>query len=393
MQSHNYPASRYYLQRYLYPYQYVINEGWTTSSLGNYFNVTGFVTPSGRKFVDATDGEYHKQVWRNLYGQADYRTIGYSGETTGHTDFNGDFGVIGRGSRLITSAFIAEHGSYDNNRYQRALEKLYDGVRLSESNLALSIGEARESGRMLKVGKSVYEVLTLARRAKRDFLRNPSKKLSEIWLSYKYGWQPLMTDVYNYLNWSYTSFNEGVPVVGRSRVRSAIAVTDGVVNSSTGRSFITGSKEHKCEVKCWIGLGDTDAYNLSRITSLNPLSIAWELVPLSFVADWFYDVGGYLQLMEASLGAGVTFKRGYVTEVAYYDASERLIQDFSEGSPPYVFRTTASAEAKWIVARKRRVRLYALPFPRAPTLNLKLGWQRITSAGALIRTILLGKVR
>ena len=44
---------------------------------------------------------------------------------------------------------------------------------------------------------------------------------------------------------------------------------------------------------------------------LNPLSVAWELVPYSFVADWFLPVGSYLNNLDYDLG--LRFLKGWIT--------------------------------------------------------------------------------
>lgn len=41
---------------------------------------------------------------------------------------------------------------------------------------------------------------------------------------------------------------------------------------------------------------------LSSVGLLNPAAIAWELVPLSFVFDWFYNIGDFLERQTADTG-------------------------------------------------------------------------------------------
>jgi hypothetical protein len=226
------------------------------------------------------------------------------------------------GSIAGNGSWADKESSFDGTVYNRAITKLYENIRQSESNLALTIGEARETGRMLQVGRSLAEIVSTARRAKRQFLMNPSKTLSSVWLSYQYGWRPLFMDIYGYLNWTYSLLNEGIPVIGRATRKENANIIQSWSNPYPGVGTTTGVRLWRCEAKCWVGVSDSAWFNLARITSLNPLSIAWELVPLSFVADWFYDVGGYLQNMEASLGTGVSFKRGYVTQLYYHNLSQ-----------------------------------------------------------------------
>jgi hypothetical protein len=53
--------------------------------------------------------------------------------------------------------------------------------------------------------------------------------------------------------------------------------------------------------------------SLAQAGITNPLEVAWELVPFSFVADWFFPVGAYLGSLDADFGW--SFKGGSVTRV------------------------------------------------------------------------------
>lgn len=355
------------------------------------FSYEGFGPPVGRKFVDASPGSYDRQVYISTKGYVDSKELRLgTGELLGYLRQEGAMGVVGAPTRLSYTNYPID---YSSEVYNQALEKLYEGLKLSEQNLALTLGEFRESGRMLGVGKSVFALLATARTVKRQFLRNPSKTMSELWLGAQLGWKPLLNDIHGYLNWTYTAFNEGVPVLGRRNKTEQVNDRNGEVQTSPGLSVVSGHKQRKAEIKLWAGLADSSTYNLTRITSLNPLSIVWELVPLSFVVDWLYDIGGYLQLMESALGAGMTFKRGYATEVYYHDLNEKVIMHTQEISGLSIFDNYRSYDAKWRHARKRRVKLTGFPFPRAPTFKLSLGSGQIITSAALLRVILLGKVR
>lgn len=358
----------------------------------HYFNHTGFVTPSGRKFIDATSGEYMKYSRKRVNGlltSISRRTGSNVIEDIVLTD--GSLGPAGAPDGTYTPVIDATN--YSDAAYNKALTKLYDNIKLTESNLALTLGEAREASRMLQVGKSISEVLTIARRAKREFLSNPSKSLSKVWLSYQLGWKPLLNDIYNYLHWRYAAFDEGIPIRGRSNIVTKINIRTGQVKTYPGLIMTTGQSTEKAEIKVWAGIANTTAYNASRITSFNPLSLAWELLPLSFVCDWFYDIGGWLQNMESACGAGLTFKRGFVTEVVHVDWSENRIMDTIDQSGGWDYINWAKTNTHFLRAIKRRQVLSGFPFPRAPVFKAKLGSGQLITAAALLRVILLGKVR
>lgn len=315
-------------------------------------------------------------------------------------------GQLASGTGLV--GYHGQHGDYlsyyDLNwthlsrANNKALDKLWDKVKQTESNLALTLGEWRETAKMLRVGESVYQVLVSARKAKRDFLMNPSRSLSSYWLSYKYGWQPAMMDVWNYVNWTYHGFDN---MAFKARARDRNHVDDTRVSSygsdSYGNSIksrVTGDQVRQVEYELRAGVSDPAWFTASRVTSMNPASIAWELMPLSFVVDWFYDVGGFLQNVENALGTGLTFKGGYKTELLLVNVQDRW-SGMYKYPPQYGYQSILSDDStsyKYYVWKNRSL-LTGFPYPSPPVLNVKLGWQRMLSATALIRTVLLGGVK
>jgi hypothetical protein len=350
--------------------------------------VSGYGQNPGVKLVDPTPGEYTVLKRQGAEGTLVHKEhiLNESNPPAVWTEQSG--GLNGAFGTFITSSQYPVF--YDSTTYNNALSDFYDGLRRSEANFALSLGEAKETRRTLLFGKTLPDLVTMARRTRRQFLHNPSKSMAEIWLAAKYGWAPLIQDVYAYLKWSYDILQDGIPIRGRANrvnwVRDKFIGGSGLYTA-----YCTGKQQWKCEVKCWVDVGNSALYNSSRITTLNPASIAWELMTLSFVVDWFYDVGGFLQNVESALGAGLVFKRGYVTEVCFHDLKEADVIDQKKLVFPWYLVDSGYAESSQRFAMKRRTKLTGFPFPRAPTLELKLGWQRIISTAALLRTILLGK--
>jgi hypothetical protein len=50
---------------------------------------------------------------------------------------------------------------------------------------------------------------------------------------------------------------------------------------------------------------------VSNVGLTNPLVVAWELVPFSFVVDWFLPLGDWLNGLDATMG--LTFSKGSST--------------------------------------------------------------------------------
>lgn len=275
----------------------------------------------------------------------------------------------------------------------KALTELYDRVRGSGLNALVSAGEYAESKRMIAGAlHSAGSLIRSARRLRKLLLSNPSLVLSSGWLAYTYGWKPLMQDIYNATEFHYRLLKE-LSTNGKAQVDdtdTTKATLSGWVNITTKKTL-----SERALYGLTVGVDDTASYNLSRITSLNPLSIAWELMPLSFVADWFVDIGGYLSNMEASCGMGLSFKRGYFTRTTMDTVEKRGWGERNTKTPAagYWIQNADSFTGYGKTQRitKARSVLTSFPRPNFPAFQVSLGARRIMSAASLIRVILLPK--
>lgn len=282
---------------------------------------------------------------------------------------------------------------YDTTTYNECLSKFYDELRDSNLNIAVDLAEGGETYRMIKNAVvAANTVVNSARRLKRRLKHEPSKVAAEAWLTWKYGVSPTLQTIYEALQYTARRFDEIKVDAKRTRTQPVReTLKDG------GPYYVSHRLEYQYQYRCRIGAyvvpSNLDAFNLGRISSLNPAVIAWELVPLSFVFDWFWDVGSYLQNMEASLTSSVKLHDVYVTEVAVlqgyeYASSEEELQWIST----YQFTAQYSYRCNYRKVIKRRYIPTGFPEPRLPAFTGKLGAQRILSAAALLRTIVLGKV-
>jgi hypothetical protein len=148
--------------------------------------------------------------------------------------------------------------------------------------------------------------------------------LADTWLEFHYGWQPLLSDIHGTVetlvdNWNANQLHLIVKVhktVKLKQFESHITnVTSNVAASyatqkysGTIRYNVTAPSNH---LKEQLGL-------------LNPVSLAWNLLPYSFVADWFLDINSSLN--QCSATAGLTFVNGcrYFTAESRTDHNVRL---------------------------------------------------------------------
>jgi hypothetical protein len=141
------------------------------------------------------------------------------------------------------------------------------------------------------------------------FMRNlrripPEKEAHQAWLELQYGWKPLLQDVYGAVQ-EFADKNVLHPdrlcvkVVANSETSSR---SNRVVGSGGPAWTVTDLKSSKCRVIFYIKQNNPTLANAAAQGWSNPASLAWELLPWSFVADWFIPIGDYLGTLDATLG-------------------------------------------------------------------------------------------
>lgn len=132
------------------------------------------------------------------------------------------------------------------------------------------------------------------------------------YLEYIYGWKPLMQDIYG----GWELLNEQLPpalLVHATRKLSK-SHSDSYVGFSTpnSRKYEIQEYFHGYDKLSLTGrLSDVYARECARAGLINPASVAWEVVPYSFLIDWGMPIGNVLEALDAS--AGLTFVGGYLS--------------------------------------------------------------------------------
>jgi len=152
--------------------------------------------------------------------------------------------------------------------------------------------------------------------AKAEFKRGGT---AGVWLGVQYGWLPMLADIHG----AATTLSEGLqnnPPLTVTRI-SKDTDFDGSDFPPYSSAWITeakGSFNRGVEISATYSIRDAYLYDLTRLGLTNPLSTAWEVVPLSFVADWFIPIGSFLESLTPPIG--LVFKHGYVTKFVKWHA-------------------------------------------------------------------------
>lgn len=138
-----------------------------------------------------------------------------------------------------------------------------------------------------------------------------ARKVADKYLEYVYGFKPLMSDIHGIIALMKEKGNKTLLLSGEGKSsQSCQALCSEVATGNTKTQVDEISEEVKVHCKIW-GRIDPNCAGLRSLNSLgllNPLSLAWELVPWSFVVDWFLPIGPVLQALTAP--AGLIFVNG-----------------------------------------------------------------------------------
>jgi len=138
---------------------------------------------------------------------------------------------------------------------------------------------------------------------------------------------------------------------------------------------VSGSVRYAVGVK--FSVTNTALKAMSETGISNPLLLAWELVPYSFVVDWFLPVGNYLGTLDATLG--VTFNQGYSSVKIQYQSNCTMTgRGSGAGSKSGSISSTRTYESFV------RNTLGDFPSPTFPTVTNPFILERFANAIALL---------
>lgn len=169
------------------------------------------------------------------------------------------------------------------------------------------IGQVFRSYKALRKGRfgDFIETLRIPAQAKdRRFATGTHKRVarnaSSIFLEYTYGWKPIVQDIFVGLNAIVDApQNEKRPIKARaSSGKFPLWLRPGRVISGYGR--------YDVDLRAVITVTDENLFTLNRTGLVNPATIAWQLLPFSFIADWFVNVEQFINSLSDYAGLTVT---------------------------------------------------------------------------------------
>lgn len=174
-------------------------------------------------------------------------------------------------------------------------------------NLSVSIIEMGKTTDMVaNFARSSFEFLRSLRRgnlkgtlrALSDPRSRADRRVASKWLEFQYGWIPTMYEVHGLSELIYQRIMSEY-ITGKVRTFDRHTYTD----TETAYSLLRrGQVDVWCKNHYRYKVDSAGLRTLSQSGITNPASVVWELIPYSFVIDWFVDIGDYLSSLDALTG-------------------------------------------------------------------------------------------
>lgn len=266
---------------------------------GSRYTATGFVY--GER--DRGGGLFEK-VWRTV-------PIGTSPQTTYHwSGVNEPFSVNG------------EHPWMDANTQNRLITEALIKLQDRKVNYGEALAESRKTiNHLAQTAKRLAWIFLGVKRGNRKLLakglgldRGIKGAISNSWLEYQYGWLPLMSDAYATMNLLKEGFGAKPQLMRVVRNLSSGFPVD--LKIENGPTTIRANGAVAIQDRCilFYKVSESELAKYGQLGLINPLEVAWAVVPYSFVIDWFVPIGNFLQATLATVGT--TFIDGCLSRSA-----------------------------------------------------------------------------
>jgi len=366
--------------------QLVKRSAYTNNDLGDAFQVYKEDTPPvlqensyvptrvySKGFFGYDTPNFHRRVKAGeLIPMTPFGQFEISGSTSGFTDITytiGHYYSVGNCSR--SQDWVITHDDIegllqpeDAAMYlQEAAAKIYS----SSYDLLTAVAELAETRRLfLDTGKRMLSYLGKLPRGV------SLRKVSGRWLALRYGWRTLLYDIQDLIK-MINSFDDK-----RTRYSERAGKTDSYTETTTdiiNWAYITNEIEVTDVITKGVRGSVVADISLPKI-QINPIMTGWELIPFSFVIDWFVSVGKALAAAHFLM-----LQSNYTSALGTSAKIERTLTWRQVGWTSSYISGSTEQDASCIATYIRR---HPSPVPVFPQLRLKLDAFKIADLLALI---------
>lgn len=230
-----------------------------------------------------------------------------------------------------------------NRARARLMEKLTPSraamaVNLAQLNQSLEMiaGRAKQlttAYRHLRRGNILAFARTLKLQPYKRHLRDTNwrNNVSGTWLEYTFGWSPLISDMYNAADVLQSEFAQLEPAHG-------VGVDRRIIVHDRTYEKVTVMKRYKVICTANIRVDNPNLALANQLGLVNPAAVVWDIIPFSFVIDWFLKINQYVNTLNDM--AGFSFVNPSTTRIitAEVDVYSKWFRDTGSSGGRRVMR-------------------------------------------------------
>lgn len=294
--------------------------------------------------------------------------------------------------------------TWDANDELKLIGKLKEAIDGSDFNMSVFLAEGTQSLDMItNAASTIYRSYRAARKGRFDLageiLRkgaylspraaakvSKSKSTANSWLELQYGWIPLLQDAK--AGAEQLAHRMGIPFQKRYQVRrrktGSLPLSSGMVDDQPGFS----TRKTVIDVQ-YIAYVKEQSSSVALSGILDPELVAWELLPYSFVADWFIPIGDYLEARAFSNRIGVG---SYIRTERKVETVKDFVGNAKPNTNPSYFDVVytscpkSGGYSRTVINRTVSSTL-SVPTPEFKSLKKVASWQHCANAVALLTQV------
>lgn len=356
-----------------------------------------------KEFLTTRGFTYRKDIRGILNGTSVVRN------TTTGLDIEGTTGVC-TGTYTVPGWMPVLTSCRDNGLrdyiYSQMEADLLPKIKDQKVNLAAAFGEARQTADLLAgAATSIYKSFKALRSGnlpgavraltgstavpnnvnrafRREVNSSARQRAANTWLQLQYGWKPLLSDVYGSAEQCAKSLN---------RPRLTKVSTSKQYSSSTSFTYQVGlnslltakevySDKFRGKMTCVFSVDSAAARTMTEIGVTNPALVAWELLPYSFVVDWFLPIGSWLGNIDATANCNLVNR---TNSFKYEHRCDFIVTGGADSSYTYDTSMIASPE----ILELERERSIFWPSNNFPEFKNPLSLSHVANSLALLQQV------
>lgn len=271
------------------------------------------------------------------------------------------------------------------NLANEALIKARTKVKSGSFNVGVALGESRKTAKHVEQQAQrfrdlYFDLRNSSKWRKMAILNDSVRRIPKLWLELQYAWLPLLSDIYGAA--------EALDKNPADKPMITVKASARRTYDADGNLF-PGTDDRNCSryklkvqtgsfVRIDLRPESPGLITMSQLGCLNPLSVAWELVPFSFVVDWFIPIGEFIDQADALAGwkvMGFSQSNFYKRNSSYQGVAGRP-------ASAQINNWTASKE----VITLSRSTSGSVPFPVRPRIKDPVTSRHIATALALFQS-------